>query len=237
MSILNIDDLYEIATHLSCSDLITLLQICKNIFNNPLFKQLLITKKVDQLIINNSGDLNHSLLTFCQYNTDKVIIVDELIRRGAVPTTDCALMASSYGNVNILNHLLKDSRCNPFEDDHILVYPCLHGNLNIVNILLQDNRADPSVYGNAAIIVAIQNGNYEIVDKLLKDPRFKAGKEIEEAVRFAKDTGRDKILRRLMKHYQVRKGLKEYEIWFKQHNKNIKRFNFTRYSLNIINKS
>ena len=106
-------------------------------------------------------------------NTNDIEILDELINSGYLNLNDKnALISYLFGNLDLLNRLLEDSRVDPSSgDNYAIKFASDLGYLNIVNRFLQDPRVDPSASDNAAIRWASRRNHTDVIKRLLDDNR------------------------------------------------------------------
>ena len=78
-----------------------------------------------------------------------------------------------------------------------------YGNLEVVKMLLKDPRIDPSAYNKEAIRVALRNERLEVVKLLLQDPRVDPSAKDNEAIRYASDNGQLEVVKLLLQDQRV----------------------------------
>lgn len=80
--------------------------------------------------------------------------------------------ACSNGNIELLNKLLQNPRCDPSCDDNsAIIWASSSGHLEVVKRLLLDPRVDPSADHDCALREATKEGHLEVVKSLLEDHR------------------------------------------------------------------
>eukprot|EP01117_Protostelium_nocturnum_P001559 TRINITY_DN11888_c0_g1_i1.p1 TRINITY_DN11888_c0_g1~~TRINITY_DN11888_c0_g1_i1.p1 ORF type:complete len:372 (-),score=47.02 TRINITY_DN11888_c0_g1_i1:326-1441(-) len=88
------------------------------------------------------------------------------------PCNNLCVLAASKGNINIFNHLLKESDSNPSVQKNLAFrWACSEGHLQMVRHLLQNKHVDPTALKNQAIQAAAFRGKDSVVNMLLKDER------------------------------------------------------------------
>jgi hypothetical protein len=79
--------------------------------------------------------------------------------------------AVDYGHLEVVEELLRDSRCNPAcQDNECIIVASGNDDLEMVKALLADNRVDPSARDNEAIQRAHSGA---VIQLLMQDSRVK----------------------------------------------------------------
>ncbi|KAI8891890.1 ankyrin repeat-containing domain protein [Globomyces pollinis-pini] len=128
--------------------------------------------------------------------------------------------ASKYGQTEIAQLLLKDSRVDPSaqaiderfknsrvdpsaESNYAIRWTSTKGHTETVKLLLADSRVDPSANSNYPIKWASRNGLTETVKLLLQDSRVDPTVRDNYAIIWASKYGHTETVKLLLKHEQV----------------------------------
>lgn len=111
----------------------------------------------------------------------------ELITASAFGTTDDLKQACFYERVNVVKHLLANSKINPAIDDNYCIKVASHlGNVRIVEMLLQTGKVNPAADDNYSIVYASQMGRTEVVNLLLQtkkvNSKAQSGRALTKAI-------------------------------------------------------
>jgi len=134
-------------------------------------------------------------------------VVNLLIQMGVDPSADdnhAICLASSKGQLPVVERLLQDERVNPSADNNAAFRMAAQdGHLDVVNRLLQDSRVDPSTSVNFAIRAAAQEGYLHVVNRLLQDKRVDPAAGGDGAIRLASQNGHLPVVDRLLQDERV----------------------------------
>jgi hypothetical protein len=114
-------------------------------------------------------DFNHAI------TNQNMELFHQLLADGVDPSekdNQAVLTAARYGNVEIVDRLLQDSRVNPAaRNNQAIIVAAQYNDGGMIQRLLQDPRVDPADRNNKAIETAAKHGNIDAVEILLQDPR------------------------------------------------------------------
>jgi ankyrin repeat protein len=135
-------------------------------------------------------------------STIEAMLKDGRVHRDAIEFV--IVLASLFGNLEIVERLLQDERVDPSAlNNYAIRSAAEYGHLAVVDGLLQDKRVDPSARNNAAIRSAAKNGHLAVVDRLLQDGRVDPSALNNYAIRSAAENGHLAVVDRLLRDARV----------------------------------
>ncbi len=212
------DQLYQIVANLELYEIINLCKSDKQlsttcqqdrkIMNLIRDKQQQIKQKTDEFIRSlNDGYYHLDPITTAIYS-EKLDIIDELIKRGYDPSADNNLpiqVASEQGYLNVIERLLQDPRVNPGDNGNMSIINAIYkGHLNVAKRLLRDQRINPNnktrVLGSTILGEAAKKGYLDLVDLILQDPRTDPSIKNNEALTSAIKNANLELVDMLLSH-------------------------------------
>jgi ankyrin repeat protein len=94
-----------------------------------------------------------------------------------------------------------------FGDDVVFQTACFHGQVDVVELLLADSRCNPGAQSSVSVSEAVKGGNLQIMKLLLQDPRVRPEEQDTQPLCLASGFGDIEMLKLLMADHRIRDQL------------------------------
>ena len=162
---------------LQCDD------IKNNIFNNPLFSQLLRETYPYLVQLYETQNLSH-----CKNKYSNPYSNPSLCKSHIMINNKTFMEIIKSGNIENIKYMIENGIDPSSDDNNAIKQACCDGQLHVVNLLLSYEKVDPTTESNTAFRLAVRNDHYRIVEILISK-NVNPADENNYAIKYASKQG------------------------------------------------